>query len=106
MRNTSYFSQRRMTISCSVGYEIDLSFALETLKKAPEYCPVVLQDPAPAFWIDGFGTSGMNLVMAIWFEAANFLEAKNQAFIAIKRVFDEAKIEIPYNKIDVKIYSK
>nr|QGT51361.1 mechanosensitive ion channel protein [uncultured Spirochaetaceae bacterium] len=106
LRNTSYFSQRRMTISCSVGYEIDLSFALEALKKAPEYCSVVLKDPAPAFWIDGFGTSGMNLVMAIWFEAANFLEAKNQAFIAIKRVFDEAKIEIPYNKIDVKIYSK
>lgn len=106
LRNTSYFSQRRMTISCSVGYEIDLNFALETLKKAPEYCPIVLQDPAPAFWIDGFGASGINLVMAIWFDAANFLEAKNQAFIAIKRVFDEAKIEIPYNKIDVKIYSK
>ncbi|MDE5581506.1 MAG: mechanosensitive ion channel family protein [Treponemataceae bacterium] len=104
LRNTSYFPQRRMTISCSVSYEDDLSFALETLRKVPELCPAVLQDPAPAVWVDGFGESGMNLTLAIWFEGSNFLDAKNQAFVAIKRVFDEAKIEIPYNKIDVKIY--
>ncbi|MDE6718567.1 MAG: mechanosensitive ion channel family protein [Treponemataceae bacterium] len=104
LRNTSYFPQRRMTISCSISYEDDLSFALETLRKVPELCPAVLQDPAPAVWVDGFGESGMNLTLAIWFEGSNFLDAKNQAFVAIKRVFDEAKIEIPYNKIDVKIY--
>lgn len=104
LRNTTYFPQRRMTISCSISYEADLSFALETLKKAPEYCPIVLKDPAPAVWVDGFGASGIELTLAIWFESANFLDAKNQAFVAIKRVFDEAKIEIPYTKIDVKIY--
>lgn len=106
LRNTSFFPKRRMSISCSASYETDLNFALETLKKVPELCPAVLQDPAPAVWIDGFGESGVNLTLAIWFDAANFLDAKNQAFVAIKRVFDEAKIEIPYNKIDVKIYEK
>ena len=70
----------------------------------PEHCPAVLQNPAPAVWFDSFGESGINLTLAIWFDASNFLDAKNQAFVAIKRVFDEAKIEIPYNKIDVKIY--
>lgn len=106
LRNTSYFPQRRMSISCSVSYEADLGFALETLKKAPEYCPAVLQDPAPIVWVDGFGASGVNLTLAIWFDAPNLFDAKNQAFIAVKRVFDEAKIEIPYNKIDVKIYGE
>lgn len=104
LRNTSYFPKRRMTISCSCSYETDLDFALETLKKVPELCPAVLQDPAPAVWVDGFGESGVNLTLAIWFNGSNFLDAKNQAFVAIKRVFDETKIEIPYNKIDVKIY--
>lgn len=106
LKNTSFFPKRRMTIACSVSYEIDLSFALETLKKAPEYCPSVLKDPAPAAWVENFGASGVNLTLAIWFDAANFLDAKNQAFIAIKRVFDETKIEIPYNKINVKIYER
>ncbi|MDE7290539.1 MAG: mechanosensitive ion channel family protein [Treponemataceae bacterium] len=106
LKNTSFFPKRRMTIACSISYEDDLSLALETLKKAPELCPAVLQDPAPAVWIENFGASGVNLTLAIWFDAANFLDAKNQAFIAIKRVFDEAKIEIPYNKIDVKMYEK
>lgn len=104
LKNTSFFPKRRMTIACSVSYETDLSRALETLKKAPEYCPSVLKDPAPAVWVESLGASGVNLTLAIWFDAANFLDAKNQAFIAIKRVFDEAKIEIPYNKLDVKIY--
>ena len=104
LKNTSFFPKRRMTIACSVSYETDLSRALETLKKAPEYCPSVLKDPAPAVWVESLGASGVNLTLAIWFDAANFLDAKNQAFIAIKHVFDEAKIEIPYNKLDVKIY--
>lgn len=104
LKNTSFFPKRRMTIACSVSYETDLSRALETLKKAPEYCPSVLKDPSPAVWVESLGASGVNLTLAIWFDAANFLDAKNQAFIAIKRVFDEAKIEIPYNKLDVKIY--
>ncbi len=106
LRNTSYFPKRRMTITCSVAYESDLSAALETLKKAPQYCPAVASDPAPAAWIENFGESGVALTLAIWFDAANFLDAKNQAFVAIKRVFDEANIEIPYNKIDVRVCEK
>ena len=103
MVNTSYFSKRRMTIGVSIAYDTDMEFALKTLNKAPLLCEHVLKEPAPAAWFDKFDESGINMGLAVWFNSSDFLVTKNETFIAIKKVFDEAKIEIPYNKIDVKI---
>lgn len=104
--NTSFFSQRRLTIAVSVSYDTDMQTALDTLKKAPALCPTVLTDPAPAAWFDGFGESGINLTLAVWFNKTDFLAAKNETFVAIKKVFDEAHISIPYNKLDVSIVER
>lgn len=101
--NTSFFPQRRLTIAVSVSYNTDMQRALDTLKKAPALCPTVLADPAPTAWFDGFGESGINLSLAVWFNKEDFLATKNDAFIAIKKVFDDAHISIPYNKLDVSI---
>lgn len=101
MLNTSYFPRRRICITVYVSYDTDMEYALETLKKVPALCKTVLKDPAPAAWFDGFADSGIKLVLAVWFNSADFLATKNAAYIGIKKVFDEAKIEIPYTKIDV-----
>lgn len=100
-KNTSFFDKRRMTINVDVSYDTDMEYALKTIQKVPAHCKTVLKDPAPAAWFDGFGESGITLTLAVWFNSADFLTTKNDTFIAIKKVFDEAKIEIPYNKIDV-----
>jgi len=104
LRNTSFFDKRRLDVKVSVSYETDMQKALDTLAKAPHYCKYDLQEPAPLVWFDGFAESGINMTLAVWFKKDDFLNAKNQTFIAIKRVFDEAGIEIPYNKLDVKVY--
>ena len=77
--------------------------ALEVLGKAPALCPTVLEEPAPAVWFDGFGESGIDMTVAAWFKPENFLQTKNDLFIAIKKVLDEAQIEIPFNQLDVKM---
>ena len=104
LRNTSFFDKRRLDVKVSVSYDTDMETALNVLAKAPGHCKDVLSDPAPLVWFDGFGESGINMTLAVWFKSANFLAAKNETFIAIKRVYDEAGIEIPYNKLDVKVY--
>lgn len=101
LTNNTYNSYRRFMVNVSVAYECDLAFALETLKKAPALCPTARTDPAPNAWIESFGESGINLVLVIWFDNPDFITVKNETFIAIKKVFDQAKIEIPYNKIVV-----
>ena len=103
LTNNSYHKERRMTINVSIAYEDDMTTALEALKKVPDYCPTVLADPAPAVWFDGFGDSGINMTIAVWFKPADFLQTKNDVYIAIKKVFDEAKISIPFNQLDVMI---
>lgn len=103
LTNNSYHTKRRLTLNVSISYTNDMTTALEALKKAPGLCPTVLQDPAPAAWFDGFGDSGINMTVAAWFKPADFLQTKNDLYIAIKKVFDEAGIEIPFNQLDVKI---
>ena len=103
LTNNSYHDKRRLTLNVGVDYSTDMNLALETLKKAPELCPTVLKDPAPAVWFDGFADSSINLVVAVWFKPADFLQTKNDLYIAIKKVLDEANISIPFNQLDVMI---
>ncbi|MGP1459466.1 MAG: mechanosensitive ion channel family protein [Treponema sp.] len=101
--NNSFFDKRRMTFAVSIDYNSDMPTALEALQKVPSLCPTVLAEPAPAAWFDGFGDSGIDMTLAVWFNPSDFLQTKNDVFIAIKRAFDEAAISIPFNRLDVAI---
>ena len=103
LTNNSYHNKRRLTLKVGVDYSTDMRKVLETLQKAPSLCPTVLEDPAPAVWFDGFDASSINLVVAVWFKPVDFLQTKNDLYIAMKQVLDEAGISIPFNQLDVKI---
>ncbi len=103
LTNNSYFKCRRMTVQVSVAYETDMAKALDVLQRVPVRCPHVLKDPEPKVWFDSFGSSGVALVIAAWFTPAEYLDARNELFIEIKKALDGAEIEIPYDKIDVKV---
>ena len=101
LTNNSYHNKRRWTVKVGVDYSTDMKYALETLQKAADLCPTVLKDPAPSVWFDGFDASSINLVVAVWFKPADFLQTRNDIYIAIKKVLDDAKISIPFNQLDV-----
>ena len=103
LTNNSYHNKRRLTLKVGVDYSTDMRKALETLQKAPSLCPTVLSEPAPAVWFDGFDASSINLVVAVWFKPVDFLQTKNDLYVAMKQVLDEAGISIPFNQLDVKI---
>lgn len=106
LTNNSYHKTRRLTLQVSVSYDTDMEQALQALSKAPALCPTVISEPAPAVWFDGFGSSGLTMTVAVWFESSDFLQTKNDLHIAIKKVLDQAQITIPFNKVDVKILEK
>ena len=101
LTNNSYHNKRRWTVKVGVDYSTDMKFALETLQKAADLCPTVLKDPAPTVWFDGFDASSINLVVAVWFKPVDFLQTRNDIYIAIKKVLDDAGISIPFNQLDV-----
>ncbi len=106
LTNNSYHNKRRLTLKVGVDYSTDMKKALETLQKAPSLCPTVLSDPAPAVWFDGFDASSINLVVAVWFKPVDFLQTKNDLYVAMKQVLDEAGISIPFNQLDVHMCNK
>ena len=101
--NNSFFDKRRITFSVSIDYNADMRAALDALKKVQPLCPTVLMEPAPTAWFDSFGDSGINITFAAWFQPPNLVQTKNDVFIAIKKVFDDANISIPFNRLDVSI---
>ena len=103
LTNNSYHHKRRLTLKVGIDYSTDMRKALETLQKAPSLCPTVLSDPAPAVWFDGFDSSSISIVVAVWFKPVDFLQTKNDLYVAIKHVLDEEGISIPFNQLDVKI---
>ena len=92
-----------MTFQISIDYNSDMNKALEVLQTVPALCPTVLKDPEPKVWYDGFGDSGINMTLAVWFVPANLIQTKNDVFIAMKKVFDEANINITFSRIDISI---
>lgn len=101
LTNKSFHSKKRLTLSLSISYDTDMKKAYEILNSAPSLCTTILQEPAPSVWFDKFGENGIDLTIAVWFKPENYLQTKNDLFIAIKKVFDDAKIEIPFTQIDV-----
>lgn len=102
-QNNSFFPVRRFLFELSVSYSTDMEKALEILLKVPAKCPTVLADPAPKAWFDGFLDSGMKMVLAVWLNPSDLTETKNAVYMAIKKDFDAAGIEIPFNRLDVSI---
>lgn len=102
-QNNNFYGERRMNFCVSVSYDTDMTKALETLRSVPAQCPTVLKDPASVVWYDGFGDSGINMTLAVWFAPADLVQTKNDVFIAMKKAFDDAGIEIPFSRIDVSV---
>ena len=102
-QNNSFFEVRRFSFELSVDYATDMNVALQALSSVPELCPSVLKEPAPAVWYNGFGESGINIVLAVWFNSSDLVKMKNEVYIAIKKVFDEKGINIPFNRLDVSL---
>ena len=90
---------RRIDINVGVSYGDDLDKVLEVTKKAiePIECRLAHRD-AEVFFSE-FGDSSINLTAMFWITFPgnnNFLKARNQAIINIKKAYDENDIMIPF----------
>lgn len=103
LTNTSFFVRRRMTFTISTSYDTDMNKALEALLEVPACCPTILKNPAPAAWFESFSENGISLTLAVWFKNDDFLKTRNDCFIAIKKAYDNAKINIPVNRLKVSL---
>lgn len=103
--NFNHYDIRRFVFDMPISYDSNMEKALEVANSIPGKCPVVLQNPVPCVYFDGFGDA-INIKIAVWFNCSDLINAKNQMYAAIVNTCREQGIEIPYTHYDVKILNK
>lgn len=99
--NVTKFPIRRMDFDISVAYKEDLENVKTVLERVVKQNPLCLDEPEPLITFKTFGPSGINILLGVWFEKANFLKVKNSVFQEIKIAFENENIEIPFPHVSV-----
>jgi small-conductance mechanosensitive channel len=94
--NITRFPIRRMDFTFQVAYKEDLERVRKILLELVEANPYALKEPEPLWILQGFGESGINVLLGVWFQKQDFLNLKNSLFQEIKERFEREKIEIPF----------
>jgi small-conductance mechanosensitive channel len=90
-----------MDIDISVAYKEDLAKVKSVLERIVKRNPLCLDEPEPLIIFKTFGDHGINILLGVWFEKANFLKVKNSIFMEIKSTFDAEGIEIPFPHVSI-----
>ena len=97
--NYSARRERRVDLTCGVGYGDDLAHAQRVAVGAVEALGVRRAERPVQLYFTEFGDSSINFVIRFWIDFAaqtDFLEAQSQAVVAIKSAFDAAGVTIPF----------
>jgi len=89
---------RRVTIMTGVAYSEDARAALPIIQKAVEGCELIVKDKNVEVFLNGFGSSSMDIEVAWWSDPTPLGERKSRSEVvgAIKQALDDAGIEIPF----------
>lgn len=97
--NYSRTGLRRIDLTCGVAYGDDLERAREVAVEAITRLGIHDPERPVDLYYDGFGDSSINFCIRFWVDfrqQVDFLRARSEAIIALKRAFDDAGITIPF----------
>jgi small-conductance mechanosensitive channel len=94
--NITHFPIRRLELKLGVAYKEDIPKVREVLQDVAFNNPLALQEPEPMVFFSGFGSSSIDLTLAVWTTKEEFLSLKNSIQEEIKDRFDSEGIEIPF----------
>ena len=99
--NVTKFPIRRFDLDLSVAYKEDLGKVKSIIERVVRDNPLCLDEPEPLLTFKSFGDSGINILLGVWFEKANYIKVKNSVFMEIKAAFDAEGIEIPFPHMSI-----
>jgi len=95
----------RVALPVQVSYSTDLEKAMAILVEAARKQPRIMDDPAPAAFVEAFADSGINLSLGFWIRdpAEGTLGIRSAINLEIWRRFKEEGVEIPFPQREVRI---
>lgn len=106
MVNYSKKELRRVDLTFSIRYDEDFEKAQKVIYNVIEKTPNILLDPRPFVRVASHGESKINISTKVWTKNEHYWEVYFDLMENIKKHFDSANIEIPYNQLDVHIKNK
>lgn len=92
------YTSRRTDLAVGVDYNTSLPEATKLLEETIKRVGGVMEEPAPEIDVVNFGDSSIDFIVRYWTnpQQKQLRNVQTRAMIAIKKVFDDADISIPY----------
>ena len=101
--NYSVKTTRRIDFTFSIGYSSDYNKAKELISELIDANDAILKTPAPYVGMSKHNASSIDIATRIWVNSSDYGKVNLYMLENVKRVFDENKIEIPFNQLDVHV---
>jgi len=98
--NYSRETTRMVEIKVGISYRASIGKAREILVAIARDSRVLV-DPAPGIFVGELDASAVQMLLRVWVKGSDWWAVKTDFTERVKLAFDEAGIEIPYNKLDI-----
>ncbi len=95
---------RRIDLPVGISYTSDMRVAKEIATRLCSEDERVLADPAPWIGITDLADSAVIVTVRPWVKTPDYWQTRSDLLEKIKRAYDEAGIEIPFNQLDVHLH--
>ncbi len=102
LTNHSREQSRRLDLTLMLSYGVDFRVAKEILAKLCADHPKVLDTPAPVIRVGELAMNSVNVVCQCWVKNEDYWDVKYDMLEQIKLAFDEAGMNVPFVRPDVK----
>ena len=99
--NVAQTGRRRVDISVSASYNQPPAQVRKAIGDAIARTEGILEDPAPAVFLDSYGDSAINYGIRVWTVSENYMNVKNTLTELLYATFAENRVEMTYPHINV-----
>ena len=96
-------SKRRIDLVFGISYDADIAKAKEVLAQTVRKNELILTEPEPIIAVSAQAASSVNISCLVWCHTDDYWNVFYYMQEAVKLAFDENKIAIPYDQLDVHI---
>ncbi len=96
-------SKRRIDLVFGISYDADIAKAKEVIAQTVRKNELILTEPEPIIAVSAQAASSVNISCLVWCHTDDYWNVFYYMQEAVKLAFDESKIAIPYDQLDVHI---
>jgi small conductance mechanosensitive channel len=101
--NVTAQEKRKLEFKIGISYQSDLREAKGILERLLHEDPSIMSDQEMIVFVDELGESSVIIGFRAWVKTEEYWNTKWRLNEKVKLAFDEEGIEIPYNKLDVRV---